>query len=49
MTHAKPPHFLEPRAIFEKFVAPLGFRRQKLQICKAAHEIMTRSVMGNHL
>ena len=43
MTRARPPHFPDPHAIFETFIALLGFQRQKLQICDAAHEIMPRS------
>ena len=49
MTCVMHPHFLDTRAIFEKFVAVLGFHRRKLQISKAAHEIMPGSGMGNHL
>jgi hypothetical protein len=49
MTRATPLHFLAPHAIFEKFIAPLGFHRRKLRICKAAHEIMPRGGMENTL
>ena len=49
MTRARPPHFSDPRGIFEKFIALLGFHRRKLQICKAAHEIMHRGGMENTL
>ena len=49
MTRATPPHFLDPRAIFEKFIALLGFHRRKFQTCKAPHEIMPGSGMGNPL
>jgi hypothetical protein len=42
-------HFLGMHAIFEKFIALLGFHRRELQISKAAHEIMPGSGMGNHL
>jgi hypothetical protein len=43
MTRARPSHFLDPRAIFEKFIALLGFHRRKLQICNVAHEIMPQA------
>ena len=43
MTRARPPHFPDPHAIFETFIALLGFQRRKLQICNAAHGIMRRS------
>jgi hypothetical protein len=49
MTRATPPHFSGTLAIFEKFIALLGFHRRKLQISKAAHEIMPGSVMVNPL
>jgi hypothetical protein len=49
MTRATPPHFSDTRAIFEKFIALLGFHRQKLQISNAAHEIMPGSGMRNPL
>ena len=49
MTRATPPHFSDPRAIFKKFIALLGFHRRKLQICKAAHEIMPKCGMENTL
>jgi hypothetical protein len=42
-------HFLGTRAIFEKFIALLGFHRRELQISKVAHEIMSGSGIGNHL
>jgi hypothetical protein len=42
-------HFSGTRAIFKKFIALLGFHRRKLQISKAAHEIMPGSGMGNPL
>jgi hypothetical protein len=32
MTRARPPHFLGPPAIFEAFIALLGFQCGKLQI-----------------
>jgi hypothetical protein len=40
MTRARPPHFSDALAIFETFIALLGFQRRKLQIRKAAHDIM---------
>jgi hypothetical protein len=49
MAHATAPHFSVTCAIFEKFIALLGFHRRELQISKVAHEIMPGSGMGNHL
>ena len=49
MARATASHFSGTRAIFEKFIALLGFHRRELQISKAAHEIMPGSGMGNHL
>ena len=45
MTRVRPPHFSDPPGIFETFIAQLGFRGRKLQICKVAHEIMPRGGM----
>ena len=49
MTRATPLRFSDLRAIFEKFIALLGFHRLKLQISKATHEIMPGRGMGNPL
>ena len=49
MARAIASHFSETRAIFEKFIALLGFHRRELQISKVAHEIMPGNGMRNHL
>jgi hypothetical protein len=49
MERATASHFSGTRAIFEKFIALLGFHRRELQISKTTHEIMPGSGMGNRL
>lgn len=49
MTHRSPLHFWGPHAIFEKFIAMLGFHHRKLQISKAPHDSMPRGGMENRL
>ena len=46
--HVQGPCIFRTRhAIFKTFISLLGFQRRKLQICKAAHEIMPKSGMEN--
>ena len=47
MTRVRRVHFSNPPAIFETFIALLGFRSWKLQIYKATHEIMPIIGMEN--
>ena len=49
MARAATTPFSGTRAIFEKFIALLGFHGRKLHISKATREIMPGSDMGNPL